>query len=120
MTSTKYKSRNDSQRNETPLEPDRKRHLQTYSAVLHTSKTSTEKCLRHNASECTFKMTRHETAFNSHIHSLVIVITRFLKRYSKSKRIRAPAYSRALRRIKGGFQMGVKRSSGTNSRIPAV
>src|SRR6218665_1148678 len=32
----------------------------------------------------------------------VIVISRFLKRYSKAKRTRAPAYSRALRRIKGG------------------
>src|SRR6218665_972038 len=31
---------------------------------------------------------------------------------------RAPAYSRALRRIKGGFQRGVKRSSGPISRVP--
>ena len=36
----------------------------------------------------------------------VIVISRFLKRYSKAKRTRAPAYSRALRRIKGSFQRG--------------
>src|SRR6218665_3752976 len=41
-----------------------------------------------------------------------------LKRYSKAKRTRAPAYSRALRRIKGGFPKGVKRSSGPNSRVP--
>ena len=47
-----------------------------------------------------------------------IVISKFLKRYSKAKRIRAPAYSRALRRIKGGFQRGVKRSSGPISRAP--
>ena len=39
---------------------------------------------------------------------IVIVISRFLKRYSKAKRPREPAYSRALRRIKGG----VKRSLG--------
>ena len=35
----------------------------------------------------------------------------------KTKRTRAPAYSRALRRIKGGFQRGVKRSSGPISRV---
>ena len=34
---------------------------------------------------------------------IVIVISRFMKRYSKAKRTRAPAYSRALQRIKGGF-----------------
>src|SRR6218665_1579485 len=34
---------------------------------------------------------------------IVIVISKLLKRYSKAKRTRAPAYSRALRRIKGGF-----------------
>jgi len=33
---------------------------------------------------------------------MAIVISEFLKRYSKAKRTRAPAYSRALRRIKGG------------------
>src|SRR6218665_2388640 len=49
---------------------------------------------------------------------IVIVISKLLKRYSKAKRIRAPAYSRALRRIKGGFPKGVKRSSGPNSRVP--
>ena len=49
---------------------------------------------------------------------IVIVISKFLKRYLKAKRTRAPAYSRALRRIKGGFQRGVKRSSGPNSRVP--
>src|SRR6218665_3100485 len=49
---------------------------------------------------------------------IVIVISKFLKRYSKAKRIRAPAYSRALRRIKGGSQRGVKKSSGPISRVP--
>src|SRR6218665_1877138 len=49
---------------------------------------------------------------------IVIVISKLLKRYSKAKRTRAPAYSRALRRIKGGFPKGVKRSSGPNSRVP--
>jgi len=36
----------------------------------------------------------------------VIVISRLLKRYLKAKRTRAPAYSRALRWIKGGFPKG--------------
>ena len=51
---------------------------------------------------------------------IVIVISKLIKRYSNAKRTRAPAYSRALRRsrIKGGFQWGVKRSSGSNSRVP--
>src|SRR6218665_3037804 len=49
---------------------------------------------------------------------IVIVISKLLKRYSKAKRTRAPAYSRALRRIKGGFPKGVNRSSGPNSRVP--
>src|SRR6218665_3675090 len=49
---------------------------------------------------------------------IVIVISKFLKRYSKAKRTREPAYSRALRRIKGRFTKGVKRSSGSNSRVP--
>src|SRR6218665_2399300 len=49
---------------------------------------------------------------------IVIVISKLLKRYLKAKRTRAPAYSRALRRIKGAFQRGVKRSSGLISRIP--
>jgi len=48
----------------------------------------------------------------------LIVISRFLKRYLKAKRTRAPAYSRALRWIKAGFQRGVKISSGPVSRIP--
>src|SRR6218665_3567742 len=39
---------------------------------------------------------------------IVIVISKLLKRYTKAKRTRAPAYSRALRRIKGGFQRGSK------------
>ena len=47
-----------------------------------------------------------------------IVISRFLNRYLKAKRTRAPAQSRALRRIKEGFQRGVKRSSDPISRIP--
>src|SRR6218665_3660693 len=37
---------------------------------------------------------------------IVIVISKLLKRYLKAKRTRAPAYSRALRRIKGGFPKG--------------
>jgi len=43
---------------------------------------------------------------------------KILKRYSKATRTRAPAYSRALRRIKRGFQRGVKRRSGPISRVP--
>jgi len=35
--------------------------------------------------------------------AIIIVISKLLKRYSKAKRTRASAYSRALRRIKGGF-----------------
>ena len=49
---------------------------------------------------------------------IVIVISKLLKRYSKVKRTRAPAYSRAPRRIKGGFPKGVKRSSGPISKVP--
>src|SRR6218665_3967483 len=49
---------------------------------------------------------------------IVIVISKFPKCYSKAKRTKAPDYSRALRRIKGGFPKGVKRSSGPISRIP--
>src|SRR6218665_4110745 len=49
---------------------------------------------------------------------IVIVNSKLQKRYSKAKRTRAPAYSRALRRIKGGFPKGVKRSSGPNTRVP--
>ena len=51
---------------------------------------------------------------------IVIVIAKLLKRYSKAKRNRAPAYSRALRRIKGGLSKGrsIYRSSGPISRIP--
>src|SRR6218665_261730 len=56
--------------------------------------------------------------YNYQLIAIVIVISKLLKRYSKAKRIRAPAYSQALRRIKGGFQRGVKRSSGPNSRVP--
>src|SRR6218665_1484737 len=37
---------------------------------------------------------------------IVGLISKFLKRYSKPKRTRSPAYSRALRRIKGRFPKG--------------
>jgi len=46
------------------------------------------------------------------------LISRLLKRYLKAKRTRAPAYSRALRRIKGVSKRVVKRSSGPISREP--
>ena len=49
---------------------------------------------------------------------IVIVISKFLKRCSKAKRTRAPTYSRALQRIKGGLQRGVRGSSGPISRVP--
>ena len=62
--------------------------------------------------------TRQNRFFSMIVIVIVIVISKLLKRYSKAKRTRAPAYSRALRRIKGGFQRGVKRSSGPISRIP--
>src|SRR6218665_1099864 len=42
---------------------------------------------------------------------IVIVISKLLKRYSKAKRTRAPAYSRTLRRIKGGFPKGGSREA---------
>jgi len=42
---------------------------------------------------------------------ILIVISTFLKRYSKAKRTRATAYSRALRRIKGGFPNGGSREA---------
>jgi len=35
---------------------------------------------------------------------IIILISEFIKHHSKAKRIRAPAYSRALRRIKDVFQ----------------
>src|SRR6218665_2222114 len=50
----------------------------------------------------------HEAVVALIVIVIVIVISRFLKRYSTAKRTRAPAYSRALRRIKGRR----KRSSG--------
>ena len=50
---------------------------------------------------------------------IVTLISRLLKRFLKAKGTRAPAYSRALRRIKGGFtKTVVKRSSGPISRGP--
>ena len=48
----------------------------------------------------------HFQNFNFSNQSIVIVISKLLKRYSKAKRTRAPAYSRALRQIKGGFPKG--------------
>ena len=55
---------------------------------------------------------------NRYCFVIVIVISRLLKRYLKAKRTRAPAYSRALQRIKG-VPKGVNRSSsGPISRIP--
>ena len=52
---------------------------------------------------------------------IVIIISKFLERYFKAKRARAPAYSRALRRIKCGFSRRVvKRNSGPIFRIPGV
>jgi len=38
---------------------------------------------------------------HSEILKIVIVISEFLERHSKAKCTRAPAYSQALRRIKG-------------------
>src|SRR6218665_2378359 len=43
--------------------------------------------------------------------TIVIVISRLLKRYLKAKRTREPTYSRALRRIKGGFSKGGSREA---------
>jgi len=51
---------------------------------------------------------------------IVIIISRILKRYSKAKCTRAPAYLRALRRIKGFFQRVFKRSTGPISKGPGV
>src|SRR6218665_917071 len=48
----------------------------------------------------------NETEIACFISHIVIVISKLLKRYSKAKRTRAPAYSRALRRIKGGNPKG--------------
>ena len=61
---------------------------------------------------------RRPTRRLTHAMLIVIVISKLLKRYSKAKRTRAPAYSRALRRIKGGFPKEVRRSSGPISRVP--
>src|SRR6218665_3935186 len=52
---------------------------------------------------------RHQVLDHMQLLVIVIVISKLLKRYSKAKRTRAPAYSRALRalrRIKGGFPKG--------------
>ena len=57
-------------------------------------------------------------SFVSNAIVIVIVISKLLKRYSKAKRTMAPAYSRARRRIKRGFQRRVKRSSGPISSVP--
>ena len=48
---------------------------------------------------------KYTTALNN---CFVIVISKFPKHYSKAKRNRAPAYSRALRRIKGVVQRVVR------------
>ena len=61
------------------------------------------------------------TAMSCRLHLwgvIVIVMPRLIKRYLKSKRTRAQAYSRALRRMKGVFQRVVKRNSGQISRGP--
>src|SRR6218665_476064 len=60
---------------------------------------------------CNGRMTSqaHPTNSGNTINSpivIVIVISKLLKRYSKAKHSRAPAYSRALRRIKEGFPKG--------------
>src|SRR6218665_617580 len=53
------------------------------------------------------------------VFEIVIVISKFLKRYLKAKRTRAPAYiHERCDESKGGFPKGVKRSSGPISRIP--
>jgi len=44
--------------------------------------------------------------FRMSIMMKLIVISKFLKRYSKAKRTRSPAYSRTPRRIKEGFPKG--------------
>src|SRR6218665_1906742 len=44
--------------------------------------------------------------FRMSIMMKLIVISKLLKRYSKAKRTRSPAYSQALRRIKEGFPKG--------------
>src|SRR6218665_2939033 len=44
-----------------------------------------------------------------------VVISKLLKRYSKAKRTRAPAYSRALRRIKGVTKGDKARQAGNNA-----
>src|SRR6218665_4159366 len=51
--------------------------------------------------------------------NIVIVISKRLKRYLKAKRTRAPAYSRALRRIKEGGQEKL-RSDFQNTRKSAT
>src|SRR6218665_3429525 len=49
---------------------------------------------------------RREISNSVYVTYIVIVISRFLKRYSKAKRTRAPAYLQALRRNKGSFPKG--------------
>jgi len=68
---------------------------------------------------CTKEYISHTDILTQTSTIIVIVISRFIKRYLKAKRTWAPAYSRALRLIKAGFPWGrVKRSSGQISRIP--
>jgi len=52
------------------------------------------------------KYTTYNHTYIQYILVIVIVISRLLKQYLKAKRTRAPAYSRALRRIKGVFPKG--------------
>src|SRR6218665_1078046 len=68
------------------------------------SKTDGKSTLR----SCTTRLTQWTRRYyrKCHLVIIVIVISELLKRYSKAKRTRAPAYSRALRRIKGGFPKG--------------
>src|SRR6218665_1885445 len=54
----------------------------------------------------TFCLRRKSRCTPCDLECIVIVISKLLKRYSKAKRTRAPAYSRALRRIKGGLERG--------------
>src|SRR6218665_1850481 len=82
---------------------NRPTHVNTLSLFLHDCltilavKTSTD------------KLSPLFITVNSFIRAItiiVIVISKLLKRSSKAKRTRAPAYSRALRRIKGVSKWG--------------
>jgi len=60
----------------------------------------------HHCLETELSLQSKRLLFLQRRKTIVIVISTFLKRYSKAKRTRAPAYLRALRRIKGGFPKG--------------